>query len=227
MDPKGDEIQPGRRPGPEDVRATPPPTAPPPNVAVGDTPSRNQMILFWASFLTLIAGGIGFAVRGGLLGAWGQQFGFTQFDLGKITGAGLWGFPIAIIPLSFIVDRVGYRPLMVLAFSLHVLSAVVTLAATPLSTPPTAQGRGLSGASIWGTFIFSLGQRRLRIGHQPADGHAVSPRQDPLAQHPPRRLARRPDPRRPDRPRFRRPRPDVRRPRPLGSPRWGSSSSRR
>ncbi len=160
MDPKGDEIQPGRGPGPEDVRATPPPAgpplaAPPPDVAVGATPSRSQMVLFWASFLTLIAGGIGFAVRGGLLGPWGQQYGFTQFELGEIAGAGLWGFPIAIIGLSFVVDRIGYGKVMALAFSLHVLSAVVTLAATPVYLAV-----GNKYAAWWclyvGTWIFSL-----------------------------------------------------------------------
>ena len=127
---QGDQIQPGRGAGPGDIQGAPP--GAPPASYVGATPTRNQMVLFWASFLTLIAGGIGFAVRGGLLGAWGQQFAFTQFELGNIAGAGLWGFPIAIIPLSFIVDRVGYGRVMVLAFLLHVLSAVVTLAATPV-----------------------------------------------------------------------------------------------
>ncbi len=103
MEPTGENIQPGRGAAPQDVQATAPaaPTAVPTNdVVVGAAPSRAHMILFWASFLTLIAGGIGFAVRGGLLGAWGQQFAFTQFELGKIAGAGLWGFPIAIIPTS-------------------------------------------------------------------------------------------------------------------------------
>ena len=152
-----DKVQSGRGAGPGDVQTTAPaaagPAAPPASF-VGATPSRNQMVLFWASFLTLIAGGIGFAVRGGLLGAWGQQFGFTQFELGNIAGAGLWGFPIAIIPLSFIVDRVGYGRVMVLAFLLHVASAVVTLAATPVYN---AYGKDAAFMCLyWGSFLFSL-----------------------------------------------------------------------
>ena len=51
---------------------------------MGET--TNNKILFWASFLTLIAAGIGFSVRGDILGDWGQQFGFTQSELGEITG---------------------------------------------------------------------------------------------------------------------------------------------
>jgi MFS family permease len=159
MDQKGDQFQAGRGAGPGDIQTNSPGALPPPGsplaTSVGYTPTRNQMILFWASFLTLIAGGVGFAVRAGILLEWGKQFGFTQFDLGNITGAGLWGFPIAIIPLSFIADRVGYKPLMGLAFFFHVASAVVTLAAGPIYT---AYGHDAAYQCLyWGTFIFSLG----------------------------------------------------------------------
>ncbi|MCZ2342088.1 MAG: MFS transporter [Bacteroidales bacterium] len=90
------------------------------------------MVLFWASFLTLIAAGIGFSVRGAILDDWGNQFGFTQSELGTITGGGLIGFGITIIVLSFFADYIGYGNLMRLAFVLHAASAVVTFLATPL-----------------------------------------------------------------------------------------------
>jgi MFS family permease len=104
-------------------------TPTPPAVAGPAEPGANEKVLFWASFLTLIAAGIGFSVRGAILGEWGRQFGFTQSELGGITGFGLTGFGITIIVLSFFADRVGYGPLMVLAFLLHFSSGVVTLAA--------------------------------------------------------------------------------------------------
>ncbi len=113
-------------------------------------PSGSEKILFWASFMTLIAAGIGFSIRNSLLGAWGHQFGFTQTELGKITGAGLWGFPVAIITLSFVVDRLGYGRLMVLAFVLHSLSAVVTLAASAFSHDMAYN------CLYWGSFLFAL-----------------------------------------------------------------------
>jgi MFS family permease len=87
--------------------------------------------IFVASFVTLIAGGIGFAVRGGILREWGNQFGFTQLELGTITGGGLVGFGVVILVASQIIDRVGYKIPLVAAFVLHGLSAIVTLAATP------------------------------------------------------------------------------------------------
>ncbi len=115
-----------------------------------DTPGRTEKILFLASFMTLIAAGIGFSIRNSLLGTWGHQFGFTQTELGAITGAGLWGFPVAIIALSFVVDKLGYGPLMVLAFVLHSLSAVVTLAASAFGHDMAYQ------CLYWGSFLFAL-----------------------------------------------------------------------
>lgn len=89
----------------------------------------SQRRLFLASFITLIAAGIGFSVRSGILDDWGREFGFTQTELGAITGSGLWGFGLAIIFFSLLADRVGYGPLMGAAFTLHLLSAGATLAA--------------------------------------------------------------------------------------------------
>ena len=92
-------------------------------------PNRGR--LMWASFLTLIAAGMGFAVRGGLLAEWAAEFGFTQFELGTITGMGFAGFGLVIIFASLLTDRVGYRAILASALVLHVLSLIITLAATP------------------------------------------------------------------------------------------------
>ena len=89
-----------------------------------------QRRLFLASFITLIAAGVGFSIRSGILDDWGREFGFTQTELGAITGSGLWGFGLAIVLFSLFADRVGYGPLMAVAFVLHLLAAVLTLAAT-------------------------------------------------------------------------------------------------
>ncbi|HQR07121.1 MAG TPA: MFS transporter [Gemmatales bacterium] len=115
----------------------------------------NEKILFFASFLTLIAAGIGFSVRGAVLKDWGDQFGFTQSELGTITGGGLIGFGITIIVLSFFADAFGYGKLMTLAFLLHASSAVVTFAATPVYNSMGKEG------AFWclniGMWLFALG----------------------------------------------------------------------
>ena len=120
-----------------------------------DSPGKNEKILFWASFFTLIAAGIGFSVRGAILKDWGQQFGFTQSELGTITGGGLVGFGIAIIFFSFLADRFGYGKLMLTAFLLHSSSAVVTFAATPVFNAYGKEG------AYWclyiGMWLFALG----------------------------------------------------------------------
>jgi MFS family permease len=117
--------------------------------------SLNEKILFWASFLTLIAAGIGFSVRGVIIKDWGQQFGFTQGELGAITGGGLAGFGLAIIFFSFLADAFGYGKLMLVAFLLHASSAVLTLAATPVYD---ALGKQAAyNCLFYGGLLFSLG----------------------------------------------------------------------
>ena len=103
-----------------------------PSHSVPGSPGRSDKILFWASFATLIAAGIGFAVRGAILKDWGQQFGFTQSELGILAGSGLVGFGLTIIFFSFLTDRFGYGKLMRIAFLFHASSAILTFLATPI-----------------------------------------------------------------------------------------------
>ncbi len=117
----------------------------------------NAKRLFLASFLTLIASGIGFSVRAAILGAWSNKFGFTGTELGTITGGGLAGFGLTIIFLSFFADRIGYGPLMVLAFLLHVSSALVTLAATPIFAATAPSKEPTYWCLYIGMFLFALG----------------------------------------------------------------------
>ncbi|MEM7233581.1 MAG: MFS transporter, partial [Planctomycetota bacterium] len=113
-----------------------------------------QKKIFIASFVTLIAAGVGFAVRGGILGQWSSLYGFTQTDLGTITGGGLVGFGAVILFASLITDNIGYKKILVIAFILHALSAAVTLAAGPVYA---AMG---TGATYWvlyiGMFMFAV-----------------------------------------------------------------------
>ena len=94
-----------------------------------NSPNIHAHRLLWAGFMAILAEGVGFAVRGGILGQWAQQYGFTNTELGVITGFGLTGFGVIIILSSLIADKVGYGALMFSAFVLHLLSAVVTLGA--------------------------------------------------------------------------------------------------
>ncbi len=117
--------------------------------------TQNRTALLWASFLTLIAAGMGFAVRGGLLKPWSQEFGFTMTELGQITGGGLIGFGIVILLCGAIIDKVGYKVLLMVALLCHIISAVMLFAAKPvyLSSGQDATYQLL----FWSSFIFAVG----------------------------------------------------------------------
>jgi MFS family permease len=113
-----------------------------------------QFHIFLASFMTLIAAGMGFAIRAAILGDWEREFGFTKSELGSITGGGLVGFGITIIICSLFADRIGYRTVLMGAFVLHVLSAVITFAATPVFE---SAGKDATYQCLyWGMFMFAL-----------------------------------------------------------------------
>ncbi len=118
-------------------------------------PARNRGRLTFASFLTLIAAGMGFAVRAGLLRTWGETFGFTQTELGTITGGGIVGFGIMLLVASQFADRVGYKAMLSVGFVLHLLSLVGTLAATHVYE--TAGKAATFQCLYWGMFMFALG----------------------------------------------------------------------
>ena len=119
------------------------------------TTAPNAQRLLLAGFMAILAAGVGYSVRGGILGQWANQFGFTMTELGTITGGGLTGFGIVIILSSLIADKVGYGKLMILAFLLHLVSAGLTLGA------PMAFASGGKAAAFtclfWGMFIFAVG----------------------------------------------------------------------
>ncbi len=115
----------------------------------------NAKRLLWAGFMAILAAGVGFSVRGGILGQWAEQFGFTMTELGTITGGGLTGFGLVIIITSLFADKIGYGKLMVAAFVLHLVSAVLTLAT------PAFFASGGKESAYWclflAMFIFAIG----------------------------------------------------------------------
>ena len=43
--------------------------------------TSNAARLLWAGFIAILATGVGFGVRGGILANWGAEFGFTGAEL--------------------------------------------------------------------------------------------------------------------------------------------------
>lgn len=116
-------------------------------------PNANRLL--WAGFMAIMASGVGFSIRAGILGQWAEQYGFTQTDLGKITGGGLTGFGIIILLSALIADKIGYGSLMITAFVMHLASAALTLA-TGLAF--AAGGKEAAFQCLfWGMFLFAVG----------------------------------------------------------------------
>jgi MFS family permease len=115
----------------------------------------NAQRLLWAGFMAILAAGVGFSIRAGILGQWAEQYGFTQTELGAITGGGLTGFGIIILLSSLIADRIGFGPLMFIAFGMHLVSAALTLAT---GAAFEAGGKPLAFQCLfWGMFLFAIG----------------------------------------------------------------------
>ena len=91
---------------------------------------RDRSLLFWASFISLMAAGLGFAFRAMVPHLWGAEYNVLDADVGKLLGAGLWPIAIMMILFSFIVDKIGYKVSMMCAFALQAASVVLTFTAT-------------------------------------------------------------------------------------------------
>jgi MFS family permease len=127
-----------------------------------DAIAPNAQRLLWAGFLAILAAGIGFGIRGGILATWAADFGFTGAQLGAIGGAGFTGFCFGIIIGGVVVDKIGYGKLIVAAFLFHVLSAFITFAAS--------KGQEQTTAYLFlyiGTFVFALANGTLEAVANP------------------------------------------------------------
>lgn len=125
----------------------------------GITPNAGRLL--WAGFMAILAAGVGFGVRGGIVATWGSEFGYTGAQLGAIGGAGLTGFCFGIIIGGVLCDKVGYGKLVLLAFLTHIISAFVTLGASP------EQGDLAYSLLYWGTFIFAYANGTLEAVANP------------------------------------------------------------
>jgi MFS family permease len=86
---------------------------------------RNQ--LFTASCLALLVTSLSFGIRAGILNDLGVKFHLNASELGTITATAFWGFPLAIVIGGFIVDIIGMKRLLVLAFIFHLAGILLTI----------------------------------------------------------------------------------------------------
>jgi len=106
---------------------------------------KEKKLLFWASFLSLTAAGVGFAYRVMTLGTWQKEFELTGQQVGNIFGASLWPIALTMILGSLLIDSVGHKKGLYGAFILQAISVILT------SMAKSAE------ALYWASFCAGLG----------------------------------------------------------------------
>ncbi len=87
--------------------------------------NRNQ--LFIGSCLALLVTSLSFGIRAGILGKLGTDFNLNATELGTIAATAFWGFPLAVIIGGMVVDLIGMKRLLELAFFFHLAGILLTI----------------------------------------------------------------------------------------------------
>ncbi|MDB5153087.1 MAG: transporter [Mucilaginibacter sp.] len=90
----------------------------------------NRTQLFRASCLSLLVTSLSFGIRAGTLNDFGSVFNLDKAQLAAITATAFYGFPIAVVIGGFIVDVIGMKRLLVMAFIFHLAGILLTVFAT-------------------------------------------------------------------------------------------------
>jgi MFS family permease len=126
------------------------PIAPP-----ASPPKTHDQILFWGCFIALVTTAFGFIARMFLLPTWEVEFGLDKPQVGRLAGIGLWPFAVSIIGFSLVIDKIGYKASMIIAFLGHITWAIMGVSAYYIS-----QGGDKQAAFqllYWGSLILALG----------------------------------------------------------------------
>lgn len=87
--------------------------------------NRNQ--LFVASCLALLVTSLSFGIRAGILSKLGTDFNLTATQLTTIAATAFWGFPLAVILGGMVVDIIGMKRLLEMAFVFHLAGILLTI----------------------------------------------------------------------------------------------------
>lgn len=107
----------------------------------------NEVKLFWACFIALIATAFGFTIRAQVLDQLGVDFNLDATQKGALNGVALWPFAISIVLFSLVIDKIGYGKAMVFAFVAHAASATMII---------LSKGMNNYQMLYWGMFVGAL-----------------------------------------------------------------------
>lgn len=91
--------------------------------------NNNNGIIFRLCCIALIVTSMTFAIRAGVLGQLGEQFGLTGTQLGWINAMAFLGFPVATMLGGIIYNAIGAKKLVALAFICHLGGLILTITA--------------------------------------------------------------------------------------------------
>ncbi len=125
-----------------------------PRVAVTTT-STHDKILFWGCFIALVTTAFGFIARMFLINTWKTEFNLDSAQAGRLAGIGIWPFAVSIIGFSLVIDKIGYKMSMVIAFLGHIIWACMGVGAYFIAE----NGDKATAYSLlfWGSLILALG----------------------------------------------------------------------
>ena len=103
--------------------------------------------LFYACFLALVATSFFFGLRTVVVGELVAEFNFSQTEVGRILGVGLWPFAFSIIFFSLVIDKIGYKAAAYFAIVAHTLAVIGTVLAV--------MNKSASGL-YWSTFLVAI-----------------------------------------------------------------------
>ncbi len=104
----------------------------------------NRRPLFVASCLALLVTSLSFGIRAGMLGTWETEFGLNKAQTASISATAFWGFPLAVIIGGMLVDIIGMKKLLLVAFLFHLAGILLTIFADKF------------GDAYWTLFISTL-----------------------------------------------------------------------
>jgi fucose permease len=87
----------------------------------------NQTRLFRASCVALIVTAMSFALRGGATAEWIAQFHLTNEQVGWVNGTAFWGFTLAMMFGGPLVDSLGFKRIVGIAFVGHLAGILITV----------------------------------------------------------------------------------------------------